>query len=371
MGCHASRPVISGASETRNIQKMTKLVGTLNLADIYKEDTDSDHHFEPSPYNSGSSSFGSPPVSDSEDWENVMTFSSFLNGSNTTLLNYEFHEMLGRGSHARVYLVHNIENDVDYAAKVFDKSHFNRIMIGEPNSAFDRVVNEMQIMSMLNHPNCIHLEEVLEDDVTNTIIFIMTYADKGALLKSSNDATALGEDTTKPIFYQISKAVKFIHENNIVHRDIKPENILLCNNGRAILSDFSASSVMISNNQLFDDTTGTPVFYSPEECTGNSYKPKPADIWSLGVSLYIMHYGHLPFFNVIENGIYLSQFYKISKQIQEDPVLFDENIPISPELKDLLLHMLDKDPETRYTIDEVINHPWFKDALSAYDSLTE
>jgi [calcium/calmodulin-dependent protein kinase] kinase len=156
-----------------------------------------------------------------------------------------------------------------------------------------------------------------------------------------------------------------LHAINVVHRDIKPENILIGANDHVYLADFSAAKMLSPDSDFANDTDGTPAFYSPEECRGQGYHAKPAEVWSLGVSLYLMAFGHLPFYDQGEPDSYAQQLFKVFKAIQEVELAFDPEIKVSDEMRDILLRLLDKNPETRLTIEEGLAHPWV--ARAGYD----
>jgi [calcium/calmodulin-dependent protein kinase] kinase len=115
-------------------------------------------------------------------------------------------------------------------------------------------------------------------------------------------------------------------------------------------------------SDLVESLDGTPVFYSPEQFAGGRYHAKPADVWALGISLYQMVFGRHPFFEEIGGGQYISRFCELSKTIIEAELCLDETIQISTDLKELIVRILDKDPATRPTMDEIVEFNWVKDA---------
>lgn len=298
----------------------------------------------------------------STDWREWMSFNTLMSQTeNPQIFEYRFEKMIGRGGHAQVYLVTHVETNENFAAKIYTRTLLYR-NLAERERILERIMREVDIMSRFDHRNIMKLREVLDDEETNSIIFIIPYASRGSLLPRNSTSTPIPEHRAKWIFAQIAVAVSEIHKANVVHRDIKPENVMMGDDDKAMLADFSTSVELPPGDDMVEDTEGTPVYYSPEECRGLPYHAKPADVWALGASLYVMIFGRLPFFAFDDTGYYLTQLLKVSRMIQENPIEFLPEIPISAELRDLLVKMMDKNPETRLTIDEVIDHPWVKSA---------
>jgi serine/threonine protein kinase len=344
MGCSSSSSKISG--EIPNDPKEVVVVYSEQASNANENDNDE--------YNFSSN------ASDSE-WVEVLSFRTFFTiQKDPRVFEYQILKPIGRGAQAEVYLVRNSETNEYFAAKVYSKDYLHRSCLNEATRPINKVVREIGIMSELKHPNIIKLLEVLEDELTDSIIIIQEFADKGSLLPHTSKTDPIPEDISKPIFFQICQGVQYLHANNVVHRDIKPENVFTFQNGKVSVGDFS-SSVKLPPDEYLEDTDGTPAFYSPEQVTGQPYKGKPVDVWACGVSLYMMLLGRLPFFDLAEAGYCVTQFFRIAQQIQNDPVVFDEDSNISDDAKDLILHCLDKNPETRYTIEDVLRDKWFSD----------
>jgi serine/threonine protein kinase len=289
---------------------------------------------------------------------NVASF--FSSVEKPTIFEYRFLRHIGHGSRGDVFLVLDLE-DMEYrAAKVYDKQWLYRKSITDPEPPIKRLEREVEVMSQLNHQNCLQLIEILEDDATHSIILILPFADAGSMSPHSWKSDPISEEEAQFQFAQIARGLQHIHDQNIIHRDLKPDNVLRFSDGQIVLADFSVSLHLGDENTLLDDTEGTPAFYSPEECIGDPYLGKPADVWAFGMMIYVMIYGKLPFLDSEADGVYFSQFFKIAQKILSGNYEFPQSTPISPELQDLFSHVLDKDPKTRYTIDQVLQHPWLK-----------
>lgn len=310
------------------------------------------------------------PLASFRDWRDCVSFTTFVNQSEEPQIYlYKFIRSLGKGAHAEVFQVQHIETGDMMAAKIYDKMYAQRGDITGSLTLEERILRELDIMQRLRHPNTMPLIDGLDDDFTNSVIFIMPFADKGSLLVQKSATTdPIPEDEAKCVFAQIAEALEYLHSMDIAHRDVKPENIMMFSDGRAVLADYSASIRLPKESDLIEDTEGTPAFYSPEECTGEPYRAKPSDVWALGVSLYSMIFGKLPFFEITD-GYFLCQLFRIAQQIQNEPLTFDPSIEISDELRDLFEKILDKNPETRLTAAQVMEHPWVKAAnyVSGFD----
>jgi serine/threonine protein kinase len=292
--------------------------------------------------------------------ETVNVASFFNSIEKPTIFEYRFLRHIGHGSRGDVFLVLDLEAMEYRAAKVYDKQWLYRKSVTDPEPPIKRLEREVEIMSQLRHQNCMSLIEVLEDDATRSIILILPFADLGALSTQSWKADPISEEDAKFVFAQVARGIQHIHSLNIIHRDLKPDNILRFSDGLVQLADFSVSTQLSDENVMLDDSEGTPAFYSPEECSGDPYLGKPPDIWAFGMMIYVMIYGKLPFFDSDGEAVYFSQFFQVCQKIISGVFEFPESTPISTELRDLFDHVLDKNPKTRYTIDQVLQHPWLR-----------
>ena len=309
------------------------------------------------------------------------------------IFEYKFLHRIGNGQKSTVYLVERIDTKSKFAAKVYHKNIFCSLPLNNDsnnndsnnndsnnndsnnndsnnndsnhnenngnhknNEKMDAVIQEIHIMATVKHPNILPIIELLDDDNISCLIFIMPFADQGHLLPMKDKIHA--ENEAKTIFFQICKGLQYLHSKNILHHDIKPENVLLFSDGTAVLSDFSHSITLDSSDDIISTTKTTIPFCSPESLSNMPYHGKKHDIWSLGITLYFMIFGHLPFFDVDENLSYVSQLYKITQQIRNDPVEYDSNTNISDDLQDLFLKVLEKDYKLRVDIDAILDHPW-------------
>ena len=259
------------------------------------------------------------------------------------LINDFFPQELGSGSYGRVYLIkHNATNE-EYALKVIDKKKLIQ-MYGKA----DIVNNEINIHSKLSHENIIRLYNVYYEE--NSINFIMEYAKDGnlfELLSQPENKKGFDEQRAFDYFIQMVNAVYYLHQNNIIHRDIKPENILLGKKGLLKLCDFGwAKELNLENRSTFCGT----VEYMAPEIVGSENYDYSVDIWSLGILLYELLFGHSPFKAKNMKSVILN--------IKSHDFIFDK--PISHECKDLIRKILNSNPQKRLKLKDILEHPFVK-----------
>jgi serine/threonine protein kinase len=235
---------------------------------------------------------------------------------------------------------HRLSN-ATVAIKLIPKS---RLRIGNAKVYFD---NEVTILRELDHPLIVKYFELTED--ADNYYMVMEYLPRGDLLTYVNSHPTVPEDESRRLFSQLLCAVRFLHiDRSIVHRDLKLENTLLDAHGNIRLIDFGFAKVC-SSDQLLSSRCGSPAYVAPEIVTGSTYS-SAVDIWSLGVILYALTTGSLPF-----NGRSIEQ--QLTQVVFIDPA-FPPSMP--RDLKDLLRGMLHKNPEARLKLNDVISHPWMR-----------
>ncbi|KAI8014344.1 CBL-interacting serine/threonine-protein kinase 14 [Camellia lanceoleosa] len=256
---------------------------------------------------------------------------------------YELGKLLGCGAFAKVYHARNVRTGQIVAIKAVSKQ---KVLKGGLTA---HVKREIAIMRRLRHPHIVRLFEVL---ATKTkIYFVMEFA-KGGELFAKVAKGRFSEDLSRKYFQQLISAVGYCHSRGVFHRDLKPENLLLDENWELRVTDFGLSAVkdQIRPDGLLHTLCGTPAYVAPEILAKKGYDGAKVDIWSCGVILYILIAGYLPF----NDPNLMVMYRKIYKGDFRCPKW------TSPDLKRFLYRLLDTNPESRITVDEIINDPWFK-----------
>ena len=244
---------------------------------------------------------------------------------------------IGSGKFASVYLGIHEETKEKVAIKQIKKSELNTENL---------LTSEINIQKILFHPYLCRMYCVIENQ--NFIFLVNEFCSQGDILKQIIDTEEkFSEEKSCKIFQQIISGLEYLHKNYICHRDIKPENILIDEYGDAKLTDFGLSK-SFKNDILLKTACGSPIYAAPEMLIGRPYKGDKCDIWSMGISLYTMVCGELPF----DDDDMKTLVYNITRGNYKIPDF------LSPSCKDLISKILVTDPEKRITIDEIKKHPW-------------
>ena len=215
----------------------------------------------------------------------------------------------------------------------------------------DDVMSEVRSMKLVNHPYIVRFYEVLKTN--KKILLIMEYIHDGDLFDAirSEINNRMSEEKARVYFQQIILAIQYLHSKNIIHRDLKPENILIDKKKNCIkITDFGLSTLIKRKYEIIPDIAGTTDYLAPEVIKQLGYLGQSADIWSCGVILFNCVTGCKPFIG--NNAIMLNNI--LSGNVE----FFKNNINSS--LKSLIKKILDPNPETRYTIQQIMNNEWFK-----------
>ncbi|KAK1430507.1 hypothetical protein QVD17_13303 [Tagetes erecta] len=207
----------------------------------------------------------------------------------------------------------------------------------------------------LRHPNIVRFKEVL---LTPThLAIVMEYAAGGELFLKICSAGRFSEDEARFFFQQLISGVSYCHSMEICHRDLKLENTLLdgSRTPRVKICDFGYSKSGLLHSQP-KSTVGTPAYIAPEVLSCKEYDGKTADVWSCGVTLYVMLVGAYPF----EDPREPRNFRKTIGRIMSVQYSIPDYVRVSKDCRHLLSHIFVSNPSKRITIPEIKKHPWFK-----------
>ncbi|KIJ23536.1 hypothetical protein M422DRAFT_217509, partial [Sphaerobolus stellatus SS14] len=215
-----------------------------------------------------------------------------------------------------------------------------------PKAMSAQLTREIHHHRRLHHPHVAQLYEVIATE--NHIWLVTELCSGGELYDYLIEKGRLSEEETRIIFGQLCLAVAYIHDKGVVHRDLKLENVLLDERCRVKLSDFGFTREY-ERGSFLETWCGTTGYAAPEMLLCNKYLGQEVDIWSLGVILYTLLTGALPF----DDDDEMVQKEKIIKAEYEDPEW------LSPEARDLLRKLLQREPVKRLSIPQVFKHPFF------------
>lgn len=232
------------------------------------------------------------------------------------------------------------------AIKVLDKSKMDQ-------DELDSVNCEIQLMSTVDHPNICTYYETYDDK--KYIYLVMELCTGGEIMKAiAEDPKKQNEPYISLQFFKLLRALEHCHSQNIIHRDIKPENIMFGADDEVRFVDFGFALV-VNDRRQESEVAGTPYYIAPE-VLDEKYN-KQCDIWSLGVSLYQLLTGEMPF----DGNTPKQVFGKIKSG------KFDMPSNLTSDCKDLLSKMLIVSPKKRITVKEALAHPWIKQSEHAHE----
>ncbi|XP_061563359.1 MAP/microtubule affinity-regulating kinase 3-like isoform X2 [Cololabis saira] len=252
--------------------------------------------------------------------------------------NYRLLKTIGKGNFAKVKLARHVRTGREVAIKIIDKTQLN------PTS-LQKLFREVRIMKILSHPNIVKLFEVIETE--KTLYLVMEYASGGEVFDYLVAHGRMKEKEARAKFRQIISAVQYCHQKRIVHRDLKAENLLLDADMNIKIADFGFSNEFTVGGKL-DTFCGSPPYAAPELFQGKKYDGPEVDVWSLGVILYTLVSGSLPF-----DGQNL-------KELRERVLRGKYRIPfyMSTDCENLLKRFLVLNPVKRGTLEQIMRDRW-------------
>ncbi|CAM9520275.1 unnamed protein product, partial [Phaeothamnion confervicola] len=256
--------------------------------------------------------------------------------------NFVLGRQMGEGTFGEVKLATHVPTGERVAAKVLEKSRIKSM------ADVKRVSREIKILKRVRHDNVVQLYEVL--DTPSAIYFITEHCDGGELFDYIVRHQRLAEPQACFFFRQLVEGVDYLHRSFVTHRDLKPENLLLqsTRHGWSLkIIDFGLSNTH-EGDRLLQTACGSPCYAAPEMIAGKRYVGPKADVWSMGVVLFTLVAGYLPFEDPNTSSLYkkiLAGTYKCPRWASEG-------------FRNLLAVILNTSPEGRAGIPEIRRHPW-------------
>ncbi|VDO43966.1 unnamed protein product [Haemonchus placei] len=251
---------------------------------------------------------------------------------------YSVHDELGSGGFGKVKLATHLLTGLKVAIKIIDKK-----AIGDD---LPRVTTELDALKTLSHQNICRLYQFI--DTEDKFFIVMEYCSGGEMFDYIVRKERLEESEARHFFRQLVQAMAYVHSMGYAHRDLKPENLLLTEDLHLKVIDFGLCAKPCSLSRPLDTCCGSPAYAAPELIAGKAYLGNEADIWSMGVLLYALLCGSLPF----EDESMQLLYRKIARGQYPEPEW------LSPSSKALLRSMLQVNPQYRITVQQLLDHPW-------------
>lgn len=247
------------------------------------------------------------------------------------LSSYELVKLLGEGGMARVYLARDVRLGREVAVKVLAEQ------LAQRQGFRDRFLREARLAAALDHPNIVPIYDYGDE---NALFLVMPYVSGGSLQQLIREGP-MPSARVATYGTQITDALAYAHQRNVVHRDVKPANILLHADGRLMLSDFGLAKILngpvVKRNR---PDAGTPEYMAPEQIEGQS-DPR-ADIYGLGVVLYLLLTGRLPFTGSTPGAVMEGHLSRLPERPRK------VNRAVTPAMEAVVLRALSKHPDDRY-----------------------
>eukprot|EP00834_Sanchytrium_tribonematis_P004878 NODE_264_length_11354_cov_1.067170.p3 type:complete len:434 gc:universal NODE_264_length_11354_cov_1.067170:4469-5770(+) len=255
-----------------------------------------------------------------------------------TVANYELLDELGYGNFSKVKLARHVRTNQYVAIKIMQKSKIGK-------DSLQKAGREIKVMRLLNHPHIVKLDEVIE--TTTHLYLILEYCSGGDIFDYIELNGKLNESESRKFFKQIVSAIEYCHGRHVLHRDLKLENLLLDDHMNIKVADFGFTNTYKKDRKLLT-SCGSPPYAAPELFLGKPYYGPEIDVWSLGVVLFAMSCGNLPF-----SG---KNIQEIRREVLRGKVAYPKHL--TDDCVDLISRILVPDPQLRYNLNDIKNHIW-------------
>jgi hypothetical protein len=272
-------------------------------------------------------------------------------------------EVVGRGAYGKVRRCIDEDTGAIRAVKIMRKSILKRKRIGRFSNALENAQREIAIWKKLDHPNVVKLYEVIDDETSDKLYLVGEYIDGGAVMPDETvvAATIPVADAARYAAMLVD-GLTYLHFQRVIHRDVKPGNLLVeRSTGILKITDFGVSQVIMEGAEdSFRNTPGTAAFLAPEMLTGDLFAGRNADVWAVGITLYMFLYGTTPFLAGTTHEVYDN----IRRGAVPWPAVTAAGAPLDmaavAPARDLVMRLLDPDPATRITLEDARQHPFLR-----------
>lgn len=258
-------------------------------------------------------------------------------------MGYKMESMIGEGSYSKVKLARSQKHNSHVAIKVVDRKK-------APHDFVHKFLpRELALLRTVRHENIVRVFEFIE--VCNGRLYIVMEAAVTDLLQKVQEGNGIPADLAKVMFSQIVSGVSYLHQHGIVHRDLKCENILLTADNQVRLTDFGFGRFATGYPDLSQTYCGSAAYAPPEVLLGVPYDPKKYDVWSLGVILYVMITGCMPFDDSNVTALPL---------MQRKALVYPDDVTVEENVRAIISLLLQFSPSTRPSIKQVSEQSWLQ-----------
>lgn len=262
-----------------------------------------------------------------------------------TLDDFEIGRPLGCGEFGQVWLVRHKTTNLILALKIIDKSRVKH------ESSAKQIRREIEVHSNLKHSNILRMYGYFYDK--QRIYIVLEYATRCGMFEILQRYRRFDEEKTATYIFQVSRALYYMHKNNVIHRDLKPENILVTYDNTIKIADFGWAVKNVDNKRY--TLCGTLEYLAPEICKEERHDTR-LDMWCIGILTYEFLTGYTPF--ECKNKTFNEMKPKILEMKYEIPDF------ISVDGKDFIKRLLVYEKDRRMKIEEIHTHPWIRKHIS-------
>lgn len=250
------------------------------------------------------------------------------------------HNKIGAGAFSTIHKAYKEGNNKIYAVKKID--------IFKYKNNKETYKREFSLLRKLDHKNIIKLHDILIDTKNQNLFLVLDYYKNGDFAKFLNNRS-LKEKFAKNYMFQLRDGLQYLFSKNVIHRDLKPQNILLDDNNNLIITDFGLAK-HFKSNEMLETVCGSPLYMAPEIIAKKNYTVQ-SDLWSIGIILYQMIYGKVPYLS--KNIMGLLNEHKTKK------LSYDSPYELSNQCITLIKELLIIDAEKRIKWDNFFHNEWF------------